>query len=198
MKVPLPANSSFRPYCWKDRESSRYSGNPRIAASTSRAGASSVYGTSGRSRLALAPGRRRGAGGGSAGVARRRDDGGLVSTARTVTASRSAKSGNGVERFGDPGAGFLGGVGDRRTLGEDRDQHVGQDVGRLDVRAVGRGRGEAAVLGGGVEDRQVRVVGVHVEQGGRVGDDPADGGHLGLEVGPGQQLHPVEGQVLAL
>src|SRR5918994_927431 len=147
MKVPRPANSSFSPYCWKDRESSRYSGNPRIAASTSRAGASSMYGTSGRSRLALAPGRRRG------------DDGGLVSTARTVTASRSSRSGTGVEGFGDPGPGFLGGVGDRRALGEDRDQHVGQDVGRLDVRPVGRGRGEAAVLGGGVADRQGGVVG---------------------------------------
>src|ERR687897_2641604 len=177
MKVPRPANSSFSPYCWKDRESSRYSGNPRIAASTSRAGASSMYGTSGRSRLALAPGRRRGAGGRSAGVARRRDDdGGLVSTARTVTASRSSRSGTGVEGFGGPGAGFLCGVGDRRALGEDRDQHVGQDVGRLDVRPVGRGRGEAAVLGGGVEDRQGRGVGVHVEQGGRGGGDPADGG----------------------
>ena len=54
-----------------------------------------------------------------------------------------------------------------------------------------------AVLGGGVEHRQVGVVGVQVEQGGGVGDDPADGGHLGLVLGPGEQLHPV-GQVLAL
>src|SRR5918999_5485680 len=178
MKVPRPANSSLSPYCWKDRETSRDSGNPRIAASTSRAGASSAYGTSGRSRRARAPGRRVAGGRWGGGTARRRDDGGLVSTART-TASWSSRSGTGVERLGDLGAGFLGGVGDRRPLGEDRDQHVGQDVGRLDVRPVGRGRGEAAVLGGGVEDRQVGVVGVQVEQGGGVGDDPADGGHLG-------------------
>src|SRR5512132_3007547 len=165
MKVPRPANSSFSPYCWKERETSRYSGNPRIAASTSRAGASSAYGTSGRSRRARAPGRR-GAGGRSGGAAaRRRDDGGLVSTARTATASCSSRSGTRIERIRDLGAGFLGGVGDRRALGEDRDQHVGQDVGRLDVGPVGRGRGEAAVLGGGVEDRQVGVVGVQVEQG---------------------------------
>src|SRR4029453_10310726 len=61
MKGPLPANSSFSPYCWNDRLTSRYIGNPRIAASTSRAGASRVYGTSGASR------RRRGGGGAAGG-----------------------------------------------------------------------------------------------------------------------------------
>src|SRR4029453_3470841 len=62
MKVPLPANSSRSPYCWKESETSRYMGNPRMAASTSRLGASRAYGARGRQRLALAPGRR-GAGG---------------------------------------------------------------------------------------------------------------------------------------
>jgi hypothetical protein len=62
-----------------------------MAASASRAGASRAYGASGRSRLALAPGRR-GAGGRGAGAARRRDDDGLVSTARTA-ASTSRSTG---------------------------------------------------------------------------------------------------------
>src|SRR4029453_13085694 len=151
MKVPLPANSSRSPYCWKESETSRYMGNPRMAASTSRLGASRAYGARGRQRLALAPGRR-GAGGRGGGAARRRDDDGLVSTARmAASTSRSTRSAAGVERIRYLGAGLPGRVGDRGALGEDRDQHVGQDVGRLAVRPVGWGGGEAGVVGGGGE-----------------------------------------------
>src|SRR5439155_20631149 len=90
----------------------------------------------------------------------------------------------------------LGRVADACLVGEDRNKHVLQDVGRLDVGPVRRVGGEPAVLGGGREDR--RQSARQADQRGRVGDDAADGHHLALELGAAEKLDPLARQVLVL
>src|SRR5262249_25308680 len=103
-----------------------------------------------------------------------------------------------VQDVRDLAAGRLRGVGHRGLAREDRDQHVGDHVGALDVGPVRRVGHEPAVLGRVRERADQRLSVVQAEQRRRVGDDLADRGHLRLPLLAFQQADPLLGEVLRL
>src|SRR5712664_1446937 len=122
----------------------------------------------------------------------------LISPAARIEAHPPEKSylAAGVEYLSDLVTGGLGRVRDARLAGENRHQHVLQDVGGLDVGPVGRVGCEPAVLGRGSEDRGQAAAEAHER--GRVGDYSTDGDHLGLELGATEQADPFPGEGLVL